>query len=252
MLRIATNPALASLIGREADAYRRAHPGLVVQVDARGSDIAMALLYTAQADVAVIGREATDPEVKAYEWIYRHRAAARPLFAGSAQQLEHSPSIVVLVNSANPMTAISLDELRAAYLDDRQRPGFCHAYLPNTESGTGRFLRHALFKDATLFAWARVRETRDAAPVVRDRHAIALASGPAPRGTKIIALRMRDRLWKPDENGYPLGRTIYSYGADGDQAAADFIDFMAGAEGQRLVRGSSFRPLVQAPGDVAK
>lgn len=252
LLRIATSPALAALVARAAASYGKGHPGLAVQVDARGSDIAMALLYTAQADVAVIGRAATDPEVKGYEWIYRRPPAARPVFAGSGDQPEHSPSVAVLVNAANPSRAISLDELRAIYLEPGHRSDYTRAYLPDTESGTGRFLRHALFGDATLFAWSRVRETRTAAPVARQRHAIALATGPVPAGTKMIALQMTGRAWMPGEARYPLDRTVCSYGADQDAAAAGFMDFLVSAQGQALARGSGYRPLDQLPGDAAK
>lgn len=252
LLRIATSPALAPLVAREGGAFAKRHPGTTIRLDARGSDVAMALLYTGQADVAVIGRQATDPEVKAYQWVYRRPPVERAVFAGSEAAPGHSSSIAVIVNAASPRGSISLDELRDAYLNPGSPTRFARLYLPDTESGTGRFLRHALFADATLFAWHRVHESATSSAVRLDRAALSLADGPVPAGTRAIALRDGGRLLQRGDSDYPLTRTVFAYGADGDDAASRFMEFVRCAEGQALIAGSPYRPLTQTPDEVAK
>src|SRR5207247_538630 len=76
-------------------------------------------------------------------------------------------------------------------------------YTFDTETGTGRFFRHVALKDSRMLDWERITEitdteslrnpSHDAASRIleapsRDRYGLAIASGPAPPGTKAIAI----------------------------------------------------------------
>jgi phosphate transport system substrate-binding protein len=283
-LAIATSAELAPMLRRVAQAFEAGRPGAHVTIAAVGSDVAMADLYAGRADLAVLGRQAFEPEAKAYEWIYHHPPRATAVMRGSVATAGHSPAVAVLVNAANSVGSISLDQLRAAFRgaqaprwgDLGARGRFAarpvHPIMPDSEQGTGRFLRHVLFADATLFAWDRVREVaeplhrdgtadrnggRIAAMVARDRDALALAPGPAIAGTRTIPIRVDGKDAAPDpqsvaESRYPLARSIYAYGDPHPSAEARaFLRFLLGPAGRQAIAAGPYLPLPAADAEAA-
>lgn len=214
-LVVATTAQLFPLLQKTATELRRERPGLEISILSVGSDVAMAELYTRRADVAIIGRSATDPEIKAFQWIYQYPPESWAVLRGSLAAPGHSPSIRVLINAANPIRALSIKQLEQVYRGDRplrwrdlgvggkigRQP--VHAIMPDSEQGTGRFIRDTLFQGSTLFAWQRVKEIaepmhrsgaddtigrRIAAAVARDPSALALVPGNKVAGTRTVPL----------------------------------------------------------------
>lgn len=232
-LVIATTAQLAPVLRKAAVQLERSRPGVHVEIQPVGSDVAMAQLFTHRADLAIIGRPAFDPELKAFQWIFQYPAKAWPVLQGSSSAPGHSPAIRVIVNAANPIRSISERQLQAAFRSQssiRWRDlgvmgpfgmRTVHPMMPDTEQGTGRFIRQALFEDASLFAWKRVREfaepihregaddrfaERLAAAVARDSQAIALTPAGAVVGTRIVPLQCA----ACDSRG-EISRTVYAY-----------------------------------------
>jgi phosphate transport system substrate-binding protein len=279
-LVIATSPQLASTLRALATAYRVEHPEAEITVQPIGSDVAMAALYTHRADLAVIGRDATDPEAKAFEWIYLHPPASWALMRGSVASAGHSPAIGVLVNAANPLRAITPAALRAVFRDETA-PSWgafgvtgpramhqIHPILPDTEQGTGRFLRHALFADATAFAWPRVREVteplhrddggaRIAALVAKDPDAIALTGGPVLPGTRRVPLLVDGvpvalSAATVGDGRYPLARNIRAYGERGNAGIRAFLRFVLGDKGRAVIARGPYLPLDPAAAEAGR
>ena len=57
VIRIWGHPELRDIVERWRDAYRSQDSNLRFEIDLSGSDIAMAGLYTGQADLALLGRD---------------------------------------------------------------------------------------------------------------------------------------------------------------------------------------------------
>ena len=265
-LVIGTTAQLAPVLREVAVQLERSRPGLHVSIAPVGSDMAMAQLYTHRADLVVIGRPAFDPELKAFQWVFQYPPTAWPVLQGSDSTAGHSPTVRVLVNAANPVRSISAQQLEAIFRGNRAvhwsdlgvtgplEARTVHPMMPDTEQGTGRFIRQALFEDATLFAWDRLREfaepihrngsadrfsERIAAAVARDPLAIALTSGGAVAGTRSVPLQCS----ACDTSG-GIQRTVYAY--SGPVPTPDVSAFLrlliSGAEDKRIAP-APYRPL---------
>ncbi|MEZ5532147.1 MAG: substrate-binding domain-containing protein [Steroidobacteraceae bacterium] len=176
VLRVAAHSALRDLLDAWADAYAKRAAGEHIEAAPVGSDVAMAALYTACADIAVLGRGATDSEIKAFEWIYRYKPMRIEIGTGSVATAGSSPALAVLVHKDNPLTSITLAQLDAAFGSERRRGGApvlrwgqlglrgalaeqpIELYAPDAESGTGRFFRNVVLLDSNRMNWDTLTE----------------------------------------------------------------------------------------------
>lgn len=269
-LVVATTAQLVPVLRRAANELERQKPDLKVSILAVGSDVAMAELYTRRADLAVIGRAATDPEIKAFQWIFQHPPQRFALFKGSSAAPGHSPTIRLLVNSSNPIRSISLSELQAAYRSQRTvrwrdlgvsgplAGRVVHPIMPDSEEGTGRFIRDALFDGATLFAWSRVREVQEpihrngsddrmgirlSTMVARDRQALALVPARPAAGTRDVPLTCA-RATMQCGPAVALERTIFAYSdAPPRPEARSFLQMFTAVGAQGAVSLGPYRQL---------
>ena len=275
MIEIATTAQLAPTLTALTDAYRQSHPGSAIHIAAVGSDVAMAWLYTGRADIAVIGRNATDPEVKAYEWVFRHPPTATPVMRGSVALAGRSPALALRVNAGNPVRSVTIAQLTSVFSIGTTptwrtlgatgplaaKP--IHLILPDAESGTGRYLRKALLADATQFDWDRVREVSEPAlPAGRDDRfneaiANAVAAEPAAlglgdasplAGTYIVAVEGR----LPGDPDYPFERSVIAYTDPHPRsAAADWLAFVTSDAAQAIISRGPYRALRAEPASAA-
>jgi phosphate transport system substrate-binding protein len=236
-VRIAGTPGMAAVATAWVRAFKVGHPGIDISLAMRGSDIAMAGLYTATADIALIGRPATRPEIQAFEWVYRFRPTSVPVLRGSVATPGRSPAIAVMVHRDNPLALLRVEQLAAAFgdggalaarrwgdlgLDGAWRDRPINLYAPDAESGTGRFFRAAVLGDSNRMAWPRLREF----PVP-----------PRPESAEAaVAAAMRRALAK-DRAGLAVGvwggdaavRAVPLIGADGTAHALDAATVRSGA-----------------------
>ena len=247
VVRVSCSAAAAPIVRRWASAFHRLRPHLRIEVDPSGSDVAMAALYTNRSDVALIGREASDPEAKAFEWIFHYPATRIAVATGSVGTPGLSPALAILVHRDNPVTRLSMDQLRALFgaggttiaawtsLGVRGRLGArpIRLYGPDAESGTGRFFRDKVLAGSSKMAWQRLTEfaepvvtgphvdragRRVAEAVARDRNGIGIGNlGELATGVRAIPLIAADagaslpRAADVAARHYPLTRTVYAY-----------------------------------------
>lgn len=217
-----------------------------LRIDARltGSDVGMAALYTGQADIVLMGREATESEIKAFEWVYRYRPTAVPLLGGSLDRAGQAPALVAFVHRDNPLESISLAQLdgmfgtardngwhdgqpvvsaaRGTDLDIRQwgqlgllgewaaRP--IRLYGPMVESGTGRFFRERVLTNSNRMHWDALNEFADPVCGTEDSaRAILDALARDRTGIAITNLQFANSGVKPlaliDKGGRPVRAT---------------------------------------------
>ncbi len=174
----------------------------------------MAALYTGQADVVLMGREATESEVKAFEWVYRYRPTAVPILTGSVDRVGQAPALVVFVHRDNPIEALSLAQLDGIFgtardhgwhdgqpvpaaargpdrdirqwgqlgLDGAWSRRAIRLYTPMAESGSGKFFRLRVLADSNRMHWDALQEFADPVHGQEDsgrRILAALAADPA-------------------------------------------------------------------------
>ena len=280
-IRVWGNPALRRVGQRWAQGFRAGHPHVRVLLHLTGSDTAMAGLYTGKADVALLGRAATDSEIKAFEWIFHRPPARVRILRGSVERQGRSPALVAFVQRRNPLARIDCAQL-AEIIEHRPARGgrrirtwgdlgiggaWAHrpidVYLPESTSGTGRFLRDNLVGGSAVLDWGRIKEfttvehvdgtVLDSRPQIlealaHDPDGLALTHLPdGGLAVKPLALAMhaagpyytatRARII---DGRYPLGRTVFAYlnpgsgSADADVRA--WLRYVRSPDGQALVR----------------
>jgi phosphate transport system substrate-binding protein len=178
-LRLWASEAMRSVVMRWQEGFRKYHPGVTVTTDHRGTDVAVAGLYTDSADIALLGREPTASEMQAFEWIFRYQPSRIEIMNGSLDVPGKSPALVVFVHKDNPLAKLTLAQLDAVFgyehrrgLDNRRtweqlgvggdwagRP--IHLYARDITSGTGRFFRHAVLNDSRNMNWDHLQEYLD-------------------------------------------------------------------------------------------
>src|SRR5690606_27349021 len=99
-------------------------------------------LYTGQADIVLMGREATESEVKAFEWVNRYRPTAVPILRGSLDRAGQAPALVVFVHRDNPIAAISLEELDGIFGTARENGWRDGQPVATAARGAERDIRH--------------------------------------------------------------------------------------------------------------
>lgn len=213
VVRVVGTPQMRDVVALWADALRERDPSLRLDVDLRGSDVGFAALTSGRADIALLGRDATDPEAKAYEWVYRAKPSSLALLHGSLDRAGRSPAPVLFVHRDNPLASLTLAQVEAAFGEEHRRSAAnartwgdlgldgdwaarpITLYAPQAESGTGRFVRAAVLGGSTRLHWARLTEFAE--PVlpagrVDDAGARALAALANDRGGLAIAHHAAD------------------------------------------------------------
>ena len=180
VIRVWGTAELRPVFERWQEGFKKSHPDARFETRLTGSDVGLPGLYTRRADIALLGRTATDAEVKAFEWIFRYKPAAIEVATGSLGAPGRSPALVVYVHRDNPLARLTLVQLDAAFGSERlrgapenirtwgqlglvsewrDRP--IHLYAPDTEEGTGRFFRSVVLNDSRMLDWAHLREFAD-------------------------------------------------------------------------------------------
>ncbi len=117
VLRVWGSPVFQTLAQNSAARFRARHPGDRVALHMTGSDTGMAGLYTGEADLALLGRPATDSELQAFEWVFRRPPSCIEIAAGGAGvpgKMPRSRFLYVYLDSgpgAQPLTPVFLHEM---------------------------------------------------------------------------------------------------------------------------------------------
>lgn len=282
VLRISGNAQLEPVVRRWVTEFEARNPRVRVEISLKGSDVAMAALYTDKADIALLGREAAEMEAKAFEWVYRYPPTQIEILAGSVGSSGRSPALAIFVHRSNPIASISLRQLAATFgaggastwgdlgLGGAWRDRPIRLYAPSAESGTGRFFREEAMGGSNKMAWDKLTEFKE--PVLPIGHvdrfgaSIARALAADPEGMGIASLDVvRPELKAIPVSGgqqavhptkasvssgdYPLARTVYAYanrrpGTPADADVAAFLRFALSPEGQAIAaQASDYVPL---------
>lgn len=275
MVRVWGNAQAAPLIRAWAQDFSRLHPEVSVDAHLIGSDIGMAGLYTGQADIALLGREATASELQAFEWVYLYKPVVLQLMTGSLGRAGLSPAIAVMVHKDNPLRELSMTQLAAIFggtsdghadvrtwgqlgLSGQWTNRTIHAYGPMAESGTGKFFRVSVLADSNRMKWENLTEFADSVSSrgVDDSGALiatALASDPGGialgnlqyqnASVKVLAVRAGTAPAQLPtrenlvERRYPLTRQVWAYmHPDIAPQVKAFLEYTLSPAGQAVVR----------------
>ncbi|TCV94354.1 PstS family phosphate ABC transporter substrate-binding protein [Biostraticola tofi] len=258
---------LANLMTLWARAFSKQYPEVSVQIQAAGSVTAATALATGTAQLGAMSRPMTPAETQAFIGHYGYPPLAVPVALDA---------LVIVVNQANPLTSITLDQLDAVYsitracgqgaaiknwgdlgLQGEWAKRHLVRYGRNSASGTyGFFRQHALCGGDMLPV---VNELPGSASVAQSVGALINAIGYASMGfhqSGIKTLTLTDRqgnAFRPEDAGsgegrYPFARFLYLYinkppGKPLEPITAAFLNEVLSAKGQQTVHDSGYLPL---------
>ncbi len=260
--------------------FRRYHPNITFQNTLYGSGTGMAGIITGVSDLSLMGRAATANEVMGFEWVFRYKPLGVKVMTGGLKEEEKTPALAIFVNKSNPITQISIAQLAAilacqgeaeklhgstwalANADGAWRDRSIHAYIYDSETGTGAFLQRAVLGAGDRWNWSAVTEFRDTVrkdgtiysagqqtidALRKDPNGIAVSTlGHAEPGVKALALSNVATAVLPDRESllqgtYPLARSVYIYvnrqsSKPVNARVEEFLHFVLSKEGQDIVR----------------
>jgi phosphate transport system substrate-binding protein len=277
--------AMGGIMAAWENAFRKYHPEIAFQSTLDGSGTGMAGIITGVSDLALMGRTATANEVMGFEWVFRYKPLGIQVMSGNLKEDGKTPALVVFVSRRNPVRQIGIATLAAILecSDEVKTPTWAaagvqgawaskpiHAYLYDSETGTGAFLQQALLISRDRWNWEIVREFKDAArpdgtyyaageqivdELKNDPDGLAISTlAHAKPWVKTLAL-VADGLPVQAtprsliDGTYPLKRGVYVYvnrtpGKPIDARVKEFLRFVLSEEGQNLVRQQGdFLPL---------
>ena len=281
-LRLMGSDVLPALVRAWARGFTRLYPAVHVVFGPpfEGSDAAKALL-AGNIDIAFVSRELKPTDVAAFQAKYRYAPTSVPVSGGSWRQYGFLDAVAIIVNPANPVQQLSLEQLDAAFSSSHLRgdqPAVTwgqlgatgewasrpvHVYAIKPWNGFEEFVRQRVLNshgrrgqwrsgihlDPTVFPLAR--------RVAADPDAIGytgLAFVDAP--VKVLAVGEGEGAVSPSYTEvalarYPLSRVVYANvnrrpGEELPPLEREFLRFILSRQGQEVVRDEGvFVPLRQ-------
>ncbi len=226
----------------EAEAFMKTNKDADVSVSGGGSGVGIAALIDGSADIANSSRP-----IKSKEIVLAKQKGVNPVGTIIAND-----GIAVIVNNANKAEAITVEQLKAIYSGEitkwSQAGGSGDSIVVisrDSASGTFEVFNELVLKGAKLRTDSlmmasnkEIAETIARTPGAIGYVGLGYLSGDV-KALKVAGIVPSDATVL---NGtYKLARPLYVY-TNGEPAgmAKEFIDFMLGAEGQKIVKETGF------------
>jgi len=249
-LTIVCSPEARPAIGRAAAAFERLYPAAHLTLQGGSSRDAIASLFGARANMAVITRDLVPEERK---------AAVQGRLAVDGYRFARDAAVLV-VNPANPVDNLTLDDVRRVYRGDAKSwselGGTAGAIEPVVQPPladvTEFFVEEVLGGEDVRARSLRAVDDDAVVRTVREHPGaigyVTLAG--AARGARAVRLAALKGLpyYAADlqnvhEGHYPVTRYYNAYvRSDGPPLANGFITFLTSIDGQRIVRDAGFVP----------
>jgi phosphate transport system substrate-binding protein len=246
--RIAADTAALPLMQALTDAYSAAHPEIIFSVQSGNAQATTDRVYAGEADLAAVSQLLTKKEGRANPWV-----------ADLAMD-----GVAVIVNPANPIDSLTLQDLRDIYSGVHNRwsdygvVGLEDIQVAVREEGDGTRATFdaQVMENAHLTLSAVVMPTVDVAMNFTSLEPTAIAYVPTGRITSTITPGVRiigiDGQKPTPANiaggSYPLTRMLNLIAPAEPQGALRlFVAWALGDEGQRIARELNYVPVAQAP-----
>lgn len=232
-----------------AEEFMAANPGVMISVKGGGSGTGIAALINGTVDFANASREMKDEEIEELE------AAG-----GTVVETEVAiDGIAVIVNPNNPVTALSLEDLGKIYRGEITNwsevggPDEDIVLLSrDTSSGTYEY-----FKEAVVAAEDENAEYAASAQLLASTQAIVdevtgndwavgyVGLGYLTDDVQVVEIDgVAASIDTAKDGSYPIARYLYMYSnGEPEGAAAAYLEWILGADGQAIVVDQGFVPL---------
>ncbi len=236
----------AKLVPQLAEAYKAQHPGVTFEIAAEGSTTGIAAIIDGTADIGMASRRAKPTEV----------ATAATNGVKMFPTVVAFDGIAVIVNTSNPISGLSKRQIEQIFTGEVTdwsavggKAGKISIYTRNTASGT-----YAEFKEMAMSK----RDYAGTSQKMAGNEQIAAEVGKNPNGVGYVGmayLKAPGIKAVSDDGGlptkasvqshsYPLARPTFFYtNGSPNGLVADFIHFVLGPEGSKIVDQVGFVPV---------
>jgi phosphate transport system substrate-binding protein len=230
--------------------FKRANPGIPVELKRPGSGPGLDALIAGQADIAPTSRPANRTELLAAK---KAGVKLRPQMIGSY-------GVAVIVNEANPVKNLKPAQVRALFngkvtnwskVRGPEKP--VNLYILDTKTGARAGFQDLAMRGDGYAATAKALSDYASivAAVAKDPNAIGYADmGPLPAGVRAVLINGEP----PNsvaiyEQVYPYANSLYLYTLERKTtpAARKFIRYALSKDGQRIITKAGFVPRLPAP-----
>jgi len=241
---------------RWAEVYMKKNPAARIQITGGGSGTGIAALINGTTDICESSRPMKDKEKEQVKAKRNLDVKEIPVAVDG---------LAIYMNSVNPIRELTLDQIKGIYTgritnwkDVGGKEGKIIAYSRENNSGT-----YAYFKEHVL-------ENADFHPAIQTLPGTSAVTNAVSKDLKSIgyggiayAKGIHHAMVKKDASSpavepsmenvlsakYPISRYLYWYMAgEPSGEAAKLVDWILGAEGQKLVREVGYYPLPKAAG----
>jgi len=255
-ITIKGSDTLVRLGQRWAEEYMKKHKGVVIQVSGGGSGTGIAALLNGTTDICEASRDMKTKEYKLAE-----EKGIKPYRISVALD-----GIAVYLNKENPVTTLSLTQLKGIYtgaITNWKEVGAPDhriiLYGRENNSGTYAFFKeHVLDKEDYADATQTLPGTAAVVNAVsKDKHGIGYGGIAWAKGVKYAAVKKDDTTAAVEPNvetvssgPYPISRELYWFfnGAPEGEIKA-LVNWVLSVEGQKLAEKMGYIPL---PKELAK
>jgi phosphate transport system substrate-binding protein len=255
--RVQGSDTMVTLAQRWAEAYMGENPGVSIEVNGGGTGTGIAALLNRTADIATCSRRIRAREVEGCV----RRFAARPREYPVALD-----AVVIHVHASNRVEALDLGQLSGIFsgrIRNWSEVGGADAriipYSRENSSGTYEFFKEAVLKRGDFAGSVQMLQgtAQVLSAVAHDPNGIGYGSGALSAGTRAIRIAPAPgtQAVQADEStvragSYPLSRRLFLYldPAVDVGKLRQWIEWIRGAAGQRIVGEMGYFPLEVPPG----
>ena len=243
-IKVDGSTTVLPIMQKVVEAYMKAHPDVKISVSGGGSGNGIKALIDGATDIAMASRAMEQKEID----------LAKTKNVAANQIVCAIDAIVPVVNPANKLSEITLAQLKDLYMGkittwkDLGGDGPVVVISRDTSSGTYETWEGLVMKKERVFPGALMQASSGAVvqAVSKNKNAMGYVGiGYLDASTKALKV---DGIEATAENAkskkFPISRDLYIY-TNGAPAGAvkGLVDFLLGAEGQKLVKEAGFVPL---------
>jgi len=234
------------IMQKMVEAYMKANPDVKISVSGGGSGNGIKSLIDGTTDIAMASRAMKDKEIE----------LAKSKGVEPNQITVAIDAIIPVVNPANKISAITLDQLKKIFMGEVKEwkdlggEGPVVVISRDTSSGTYETWEELVMKKERVFPGAMLQASNGAVvqAVSKNKNAIGyIGYGYLDASTKGLPVDGIEGNAETAASGkYPIARDLYIYtnGAPKD-AIKKLVDYILSAEGQKIVKEAGFVPLTK-------